>query len=78
MYDSVTKRFAILKPPPSFLNTGSLIILGAISIGRKILIFKRFSTSITIFDLDEDKWTEENFEATKEIEGYFCLKLPKV
>ena len=78
MYDSITKCFVILKPPPTFLNTESLVAVGAISIGRKILILKSFSATITIFDLDENEWSKENFEATKEIEGNFCLKLPKV
>ena len=78
MYDSNTKRFAILKPPNSFLNTEFIIVTGAISIGRKILIFKRFSTTITVFDLDKNKWSEENVKGTKEIEAFFCLKLPKI
>ena len=77
MYDSFTKSFAILKLPPSFLNRRSFIT-GAISIGRKILIFKTYSSTITTFDLDKNEWSEENFNATKNIGGFNCLKLPKI
>ena len=78
MYDSITNRFAILKSPPLFLNTGTYKVMGAISIGTKILFFKRFSTTITIFDLDKNEWFEKNFNATKEVEGFYFLKIPKV
>ena len=60
MYNSITKSFAILKPPTPFLNTGSLMVTTAVPIGRKILIFKRFSTTITIFDSDKNKLSEKN------------------
>ena len=78
MYDSTTKSFAILQPPSTFVNTASIFITGAFSIGRKILIFKRFSSMITIFDLDKNEWSEKYSKATKDIGGFKCLKLPKI
>ena len=43
-----------------------------------MMYFKRFSTTITIFDLDKNEWFEKNFNATKEVEGFYFLKIPKV
>ena len=77
MYDSFTKTFAILKPPPSVMNTGYKVV-EAIPVGKKILIFKRYSTTITIFDLDKNEWSEERFNATKEIDDFCCFKVPKI
>ena len=78
MYNRMPKSFAVLKLPTPFLNTGSLMVTTAVKIGRNILISKRLSTTITIFDSDRNKWSEENSKATKEIKGFYCLKLSKI
>ena len=49
----------------------------AISVGGKVLVFLRNSSKVAVYDLDRKVWMEEEFEATKDIDYYTCVKLPK-
>ena len=63
------KFVAIKSLPTTKLNQ-------AISIGSKIFAFQHDSKSIFCYDVDEDEWTKESCEATKNIEYFSCVKLP--
>ena len=79
VYDSRAKKFAILKYPSRFAGENELKrINGAVQVGGKIIIFRAFSTKVTVFDLDKGKWSEEICEATKDLMDFNCLKLPKM
>ena len=51
-------------------------VQGAISIGSKIIVFK--TSSFVVFDLDDNRWSEETFEFTEDTDWSHCIKVPKV
>ena len=76
IFDNISNKFSILKKPET-LRFGDYRVQDAISIGGKVLVFLRRSSKVAVFDFDRDIWTEEKFEATKDIDLYVCVKLPK-
>ena len=75
VFDSLSNKFSVLKHPSSF-QMDEYEIQGAISIGRKIIVFK--TSSLAVFDLDKKRWSKEPFEFTEEFDWSHCIKVPKV
>ena len=73
VYDSICKEFVVIKSHPTFLDRSHHT---SISVGRKILVFKNYSTKVAVFDVDKNEWSEESFEVTKCISNFHCLKIP--
>ena len=72
VYDSVCKKFALLKPK-IYLE---LEYTDAMPIGKYIYIFENHSTVVHRYDVDENLWQREPCEATISIEDFFCVKVP--
>ena len=75
VYDSVCKRFTALKLPPDFVrlefNTSCSFLMG-----RKIFVFHTAGyPKVVSYHVDEEKWSEESFEITKDLEPYNCMKM---
>ena len=76
VFDDSSKVFSILKKPET-LRMNDYRVQDAISIGGKVLVFFSNSSKVAVYDLDRNVWTEEEFKATKNIDCYMCVKLPK-
>ena len=71
VFDSVNKRFVVLKSPYSPFDLNK-----AMSIGKKIIIFKNNSSLVIFYDVDEDEWSKESCKGTKNLKDFSCAKLP--
>ena len=76
VFDNLSNKFSILKKPET-LRFGDYRVQDAISVGGKVLVFLSRSSKVAVYDFDRNIWTEEKFEATKDIDLYVCVKLPK-
>ena len=77
VYDTFCKKFAALKLRPEHLNF-NFYCLEAVSIGRKIMVFNNNSPQVAAYDVDEEKWSEESCEVTKNLKDYYCVKVPRI
>ena len=79
VYDHLSNIFSILTFHLSWVRReiGDYNIEGALSIGCDILIFRKDSNRVIIYDFAIDKWRLESFQPTKGIASYLCLKQPK-
>ena len=79
VFDSSSNQFSTIKS--SALPIGDYDVQDTVAIGRKIIIFRFWTTKLLIFDLDKYKWSEELFEFTKKTKNlnwYLCVKVPKL
>ena len=75
VYDSICKEFVVLKSQPTFFDRSHHT---SVSVGRKIMVFKNYSTKVAIYDVDENEWSEKSFKVTKNIFDFHCVKIPSV
>ena len=73
VYDSICKKFVVLKSHPTFFDRSHHT---SVSVGRKIMVFEKYSTKVAVFDVDKNEWSEESFEVTTYISNFHCLKTP--
>ena len=76
VFDSLSKKFSILKHPSSLQGMSNYKVHGAVSIGSRIIVFK--NSSMAVFDLSKELWSEETFEYTKKSDWTNCIKVPKI
>ena len=72
VFDYYCKKFVEIRSP----QTIYLFLNRAISIGSKIIVFQNIKSSIFIYDVDKDEWSEESCEVTKILDNSSCVKLP--
>ena len=71
VFDNVCKKFVALQ------SSYTLNLNKAMSIGNKIIIFQHRRSSVILFDVDKNEWSEEPCEVTKDLGGFNCVKMPK-
>ena len=69
-FDKICNRFTTLKSP-RILN-----IWEAITIGNKIFVLQSYCESVVCYDVDNDDWSEELCEATRNISRYSSVAVP--
>ena len=77
VFDRCSNKFVLLRAS-SLQNMDEYYVREAFAIERKIWIIREYSTKLAYFDVDKAVWSEESFEATKDIELFWCLKIPKL
>ena len=75
VYDSTCKKFVVFKSPLEFFDGSHQT---SVSIGRRIMVFRAYSTKVATYDVDKNEWSEEPFENTENIRDFYCLKLPSL
>ena len=78
VYDSNTEKFSLLKEPQLGIRKVLYEPMEALTVGRKIFVFKVFmyKTSVLIYDLDKNEWSEKTCEAKENAENFSFAKLP--
>ena len=71
VFDRISNKFVTIETV-KFRSYG----INAISIANNILVFHNRSTDLLIYDTDNDIWTIQKFEFTKQIFNFCLLKLP--
>ena len=69
VFDKTCNQFVALESPQIKSNK-------ATSIGNKIIIFQYATSSTVIYDVCEDKWSEELSEDSKRLSQIACVKVP--
>ena len=81
VYDSTCKKFVLLKSPDSRLinyNDYRLKFPNAvISIRSKIYVFYEKKSTCLIYDIENNTWSEDLFEISKNLSFYSCAKVPQ-
>ena len=74
VFDSVCKKFIILKSP----EISCFFLSNACSIGNKIYVFQDSKPEVIVFDTDENRWLEEPCEITRDLRSFYCVKVPSL
>ena len=76
MFDSDKQRFVLInKPIRSFSSL--FRSFEAISIGNKIVVYHYKAQTCSFYDIKKDEWSEEDFELTKNLSHFSCVKVPQ-
>ena len=70
IFDNECKKFISLKHPPSLDDNE------CVTIGNRIVVFQNAKSSVIVYDVDKDKWSEESCELTQDLSNFTCAKLP--
>ena len=70
VFESISNKFVPLKCPYLFCSNKAL------SIRSKIFIFQNNESFVVIYDVCENKWSDELCEATTNLYSYSCVELP--
>ena len=76
VFDSFSNNFTLLKSPLPF----SPFHIEVIPIGSKLFVFAEnqiLKTSVLIYDLESECWSEESCEMIEDLAEFFCVKVPK-
>ena len=84
VYDPTSNKFVLLKSPPSsFMSPyyrfrGYLRRLAKVtSIGSKLAVFGQLRNSVIFYDVENEQWSDESCDVTKNLKGYCCVKIPQ-
>ena len=72
VFDSICKKFVALKSPEI-----NVYCLQAFAIRNKIYVFQNYGAAVKCYDVDEDKWSDEACEVTKNVRSFSCVKVPR-
>ena len=78
MFDSDNQRFVLIKKPMkrnlSFFHKP----FQAVSIGNKIVAYQHDIQTCSCYDIEKDEWSEEEFELTRNLKYFSCVKVPQL
>ena len=81
VYDSISKKFVLLKSPDSRLinynNYNYKFPEAVISIRSKFYVFYEKKSTCLIYDIENNTWSEEHFELKKNMSFFSCAKVPQ-
>ena len=76
MLDSDNQRFVFIKKPAKSQLSYSRSF-EAVSIGNKIVAYDFHVQKYSSYDVEKNEWSEEDFELTKHLAGFACVKIPQ-
>ena len=78
VYDSICKKFVLLKSPDNRSHYYKVTCPDAvISIGSKFYVFHTRKKTYFIYDIENEIWSEEPFNLSINISNFSCAKLPQ-
>ena len=77
VYDSFCGKFLALKQPPSFLML-TTVNHRAVSIGRKVIVFRDYTQKVAFYDVDTGTWSDESCEVTYCPRDCRFFKIPQI
>ena len=78
VYESRCNKFVSLKSPPAYCMRNLNGPAAVIAVGSKIAIFGNLSDNVVYYDVENDTWSEDSFEISKNISLYSCAKVPQL
>ena len=77
VYDSDCKKFVLINKPIRSYNS-FYRPFEAISIGNKIIVYDYRVKYFSCYDMEKDEWSEEEFELTRNLQYFSCVKVPQL
>ena len=77
VYDSTCKKFVLLKLPDECFSSYLDFPLAVFSIGNKLVVFQRRKSFSLVYDAENDTWSEEPCEVSRNLSSYNCVKVPQ-
>ena len=78
VFDSNTKKFALLKQFPSTLTFNLNFIPYVFSVGSKLVTIGHESSTALCYDVEKNEWSEEMFNAKKHKHFLSCTFVPHI
>ena len=82
VFDSTSGKFVALKKKPSHFKFGKVsfkyCMLQTFVAGNKLVTLGSYSSIALCYDVEKNEWSEEPFEATKNMDVFSCTLLPKM
>ena len=79
VYDSISKKFVLLKSPNgrliNFNDYSFMFPKAAFSIGSKIYMFHGRKNTYFIYHIENGSWSEESFKVTRNLSNFICAKV---
>ena len=75
VFDSHCQQFVLINKPKTFYADYNSPF-GAFSVGKKIVAYDSWRHTFSCYDIEKDKWSEEEFELTKNLGAFACVKIP--
>ena len=78
VYDSTCEKFVSLKYPDKWFSYFNFHYpLAVISIGKKLIVFQKTTSTSLIYDVENDTWSEEPCEVSRNLSSFSCVKVPQ-
>ena len=77
VYDSTCEKFVLLKCPDGSFSCHLDHPIAVNSIGNKLVVFQRTTSTSLIYDVVKETWSEETCEVSKNLSSYSCVKVPQ-
>ena len=77
VYDSICEKFVLLKSPDACFLSHLDFPLSVISICNKLVVFRRNKSFSVIYDVENETWSEEPCEVSRNLSSYSCVKVPQ-
>ena len=78
VFDKSSNRFAVIASPLSFRDVWGKSVPGAISIGKKLVVFGKREKTIVFYDTEKHEWYEETCGCFNTLQYKSCVKLPQI
>ena len=76
VFDSASDRFVLLKQYPTVLTFDLNVLANTFSIENKIVTVGHNSSTVLCYDVENDEWSEETCDVTKEIYCFSSTQIP--
>ena len=76
VYDSFSKKFVLMKSLPFNLKFDSENTAKAVTIGNKVIIFQEDMQIAAVYDMDQNKWSKEEYKSEDSYEITNLVKIP--
>ena len=77
VYDSTCKKFVLLKSPDDRFTRHLDFPRAVLSIGKKLVVIQKRTNSSLIYDEENDTWSEESFEVSRNLSAFSIAKVPQ-
>ena len=78
VFDSDCNKFVFLKPYPTLVKFDLWFVCNVFSIGSKIVMIGGLSATALCYDVIDDVWSEEPFDATENVSDFRCAVIPQL
>ena len=76
VYDSFSRKFAVFKQKPTYLDQNLYLNVSLLSFGSKIYMFG--NSTVSCYDVEKDEFSREHLKTIKNLDSISCTILPQL